>query len=179
MSSSFHPINPNVRDKIISGLRSKFKSSEDRFRSSDFFNFQINTKIGQPSFSDPDLPMIHISLGPEQVDQYLNNNLFKDFRECQLLISIYANGLTRGEDFIKFKKSNIKEGVAHIENVSRLIGTLILEYEDDGQPKEVVWGQFAGRNLNIAETSDPKIISSTMTYNLRYNLNLNHPKYFD
>ena len=171
------PFDPNVRNKIVSSLMMKFAQSKLRFEAAEFVGFQINTKIGQPSFEGADLPMIHISLGPEQVDQYLGTNLYKDFRSCSLLTSVYVRGFFKDGKFQHFNKENIREGVPFVENVTRLIGTLILEHEAERQPKEVVWAQFSGRNLNISEQADPKVITSTMTYNVRYALDLNHPFY--
>lgn len=178
MSTETSSFDPNIRNKIVSSLMMKFAQSKSRFEANRLTGYEINTKIGQPSFESSDLPIIHISLGPEQVDQYLNTDLYKDFRSCSLLTSIYASGFTRDDKtFYHFNKKNIREGVAFVENITRLIGTLMLEHENEQQPKEVVWAQFSGRDLNVSETSDPKVITSTMTYNIRYALNLNHPYY--
>ena len=168
---------PTVRDRIISSLAEKFLQSKDRFENAGFKDFQINTKIGQPSFVSRDLPIIHISLTSEQVDQYLSTNLFKDLRECSLLVNVYTDRTIVDGKVCFFTKNNIKDGVPHVEGVTRLIGTLILEHEDEDQPEEVVWAQFSGRDLNIADSSDPKTISSTLNYQLRYTLDLDHPRY--
>ena len=171
------PIDPNVRNKIVMSLAMKFAQSKTRFEEAGLKTLVINTKIGQPSFASRDLPVVRITLTSEQVDQYLTTNLFKDTRECSLLVSVITDRITTNDQVCYFTKSNIKEGVPYVENITRLIGTLMLEHENEMQPKEVVWAQFAGRDLSIADTADPKTITSTLTYQIRYTLDLNHPYY--
>ena len=177
ISTTSSSVDPNVRDKIVMSFVEKLESSRDRIEATGFTGFAINTKLGQPSFISRDLPIIHVMLSNEQCDQYLSTNLYKDIRECSLLVSIYTDRTVVGDKTTYFTKNNIQDGVPHVENVTRLIGTLLLEYEEEGQPEEMVWSQFAGRDLNVADTSDPKTVSSVINYQVRYTLDLNHPYY--
>lgn len=177
MSKVLPPIDPNIRNKIIMSLAMKLAQSKTRFEEAGLKTLIINTKIGQPSFESRDLPVVRISLTSEQVDQYLMNDLYKDNRECSLLVSFITDRSIADDRVTFFNKTNIKDGVPYVENIARLIGTLMLEHESENQPDEVVWSQFGGRDLLIADTSDPKTITSTLTYQIRYALDLDHPYY--
>lgn len=161
---------PNVRDKIISSVAQLFSLK--------LTEYQINTKIGQPSFIGQDLPMIHIMMGDEQVDQYLGGNLFKDIRESPLIITVITDRFTVGDEIQYFNKDNFQAASTYIEHESQRISDLIIEHEKEGMPDEVVWSILSDRTFKTEASSDPRIVSGIITFSIRYTLDLNHP-YFN
>lgn len=166
--------NPNVRSKIINGLvlRSQNVVQLEKLGLSEI---NINTNIGQPSFENADLPMLHISLGNDVVDQYLTNNPYKDLRETTLTIGLYLDRFIDNQNRMStFNRINLKEAARIVEASSQIIDDIVSAYRET-YPDEVLSIILSGRDFNVIEDSDPKVAIALMNYAVRYQVNTDHP----
>ena len=174
MSLSAPSRNPNVRSKIINGLVLRSQNVV-QLEKLGIKELNINTNIGQPSFESADLPMLHISLGSDSVDQYLANNVYKDLRETILTMGLYLDQFLDDQNRpSKFNRLNLKEAAKIAELSSQIIDDIVSAYRET-YPDEVLSIVLSGRDFNVTDDSDPKIAIAILNYNVRYQIDTNHP----
>ena len=130
----------------------------------------INTNIGQASYEESDLPLLHVRLESENIDTYNVNDPYRDIRSSSLVLTLYMAEL----DGSAIDSRDVPAAQTRAEILSEDVNTLI---ESLAYPDGVIDIVLASRDINAETESTPRLIVSTLIYRSRYHIDLDHPYY--
>lgn len=178
----------SIRHQIIEET-SKLVSSNDIWTEVDGApEPTISNDIGRPSFEESDLPVIHVYMANEDVDEFLLDNIYEDIRTSPLLIDIYLNKHVPPTTdvmpdpvlipFIEQTEKDLRNAVRYMERIMRAVNTDIQAFHQKSEPgrptimRDVIQLVLSQFTFSIEKESDPKVGRIHIEYQAKYHVRL-------
>ena len=159
----------NLRAKIQSDISRLMLESSRTWATSPL---KIDTGISPPIFDEFDLPLLHLDMGNEEVDEYLVNDQFTDMRRSPISLHFYINSYLADGKMVPFIDKGgqaLEAGSRYMEDIVRRVDTVMKNYRHS-YPKGLVQIILSTMDYYIERGSDPKVGRILMEYSSQYQI---------
>lgn len=164
----------SVRESILKEVTELIR--EDSIKWPATRPLRTSNDIDEPMFDEYDLPLAHIMVGDESVDEHVLCDPLVDFRECPLSITIYINKYPSSEGarlFIDKDDNDLLRASDYIETISSSISVVMQQYKGDRSILDI---KLSTMNFSVETKSNPKVGKLVMSYNCRYQVDLSRTR---
>ena len=157
----------NLRHKIQTDISRLMMESSRTWATAPL---KIDTGISPPIFDEFDLPLLHLDMGNEDVDEYLVNDQFTDMRRSSISLHFFINSyLSDGKmtPFIDKGEQALEEGSRYMEDIVRRVDSVMKNYRHS-YPRGLVQIVLSTMDYYIEKGSDPKVGRILLEYQSQY-----------
>ena len=161
----------NVRDSILMEISNLIREDSQKWPSTR--KISISNEENENLFDQYDLPIAHITMGDEDVDEHVLCDPLLDIRECLLTMNIYIDRYASAEGpklYIDQSPDDLRMGIAYIERISSSVSVLMQQYQGDRSILDI---KLSTLNFTVEAKSNPKVGRLNMVYRCRYQVDLN------
>lgn len=161
----------NVRESILMELSNLIREDSQKWPATR--KISISNENNENLFDEYDLPIAHVVMGEEAVDEHVLCDPLLDIRESLLTIDIYIDKYISNDGpklYIDQSPDDLKMGIAYIERISSSVSVLMQQYQGDRSILDI---KLSTLTFTIEAKSNPKVGKLHMVYQCRYQVDLN------
>ena len=136
----------------------------------------VSNDIGRPSFDEQELPLLHVTMSNEDVDEHVLDDVYTDIRKSPLTIDLYFDKYFDGEfkTFVERDSESLRDASEYIERLMKAVNESMQKYgkEEDPYPYQVIQLVLSQFSFSVEADSDPKIGHIHAEYAAKYQIEL-------